>query len=134
MNDFTISSNRHEIEFELILLITDLDHLINVFTNEMKLSNIASIIGTGIYGLLHLTVNDQFKCSPGLGMIRFVDPCIKDIWWWFHGHSLNSISIVGYYLVAQGLMDHLRKRLKLVPGRRICPYDIGRASRTNRKS
>ena len=60
MNDFTISSNRHEIEFELILLITDLDHLINVFTNEMKLSNIASIIGTGIYGLLHLTVDDQF--------------------------------------------------------------------------
>ena len=67
MNDFTISSNRHEIEFELILLITDLDHLINVFTNETKLSNIASIIGTGIYGLLHLTVDDQFLINPVSG-------------------------------------------------------------------
>jgi len=36
---------RHEIEFELVLLTTDLDHLIHVFTKEMKLSNIASIIG-----------------------------------------------------------------------------------------
>ena len=45
LTDFTISSNRHEIEFELILLTTDLDHLIHVFTKEMKLSNIASIIG-----------------------------------------------------------------------------------------
>ena len=45
LTDFTISSNRHEIEFELVLLTTDLDHLIHVFTKEMKLSNIASIIG-----------------------------------------------------------------------------------------
>ena len=52
---------------KLILLITDLDHLINVFTNETKLSNIASIIGTGIYGLLHLTVDDQFLINPVSG-------------------------------------------------------------------
>ena len=48
-----------------------------------------------------------FIC-PGL----FVDPCMKDTWWWFRGHSLSSISIAAYYLAARGLMDRLRKRLK----------------------
>ena len=54
------------------MLTTDLDHLIHVFTNEMKLSNIASIIGTGIYGTGDsMILNISRVADPGQGLCGF---------------------------------------------------------------
>ena len=51
------------------MLTTDLDYLIHVFTNEMKLSNIASIIGTGIYGRGDSMISRA--ADPGQGLCGF---------------------------------------------------------------